>query len=61
MRTCKVTFRKRIADSGSKQFAWPVIGKAFIDVQENEKLKIDIKLDAIPIGWDGRLTLFEDE
>jgi len=38
-----------------------VIGKAFIDVQENEKLKIDIKLDAIPIGWDGRLTLFEDE
>lgn len=49
------TFRKRIADSGDKQFIHIQIGRAY----ENEDGHIDLIINSIPINWDGKVKLWK--
>lgn len=49
------TFRKRIATSGDKQHINIQVGKAYESEDGNY---IDLIVNAIPIGWDGKLRLW---
>ncbi len=40
---------------GNKKYFYPVVGKAFM---EEDGTRIDIKLESIPINWNGQLTIF---
>lgn len=53
MKRYDASFRKE--HKGSAHFV--KVGVAF----EEEKGRISVVLDALPIGWDGRLTLFPRE
>lgn len=53
-RRFNITFRKRIADTGEKQFIHLPIGRAF----ENEDGHIDVLINSIPINWDGKMRLW---
>lgn len=57
MKKYTATFKKRVADSGEKQFIYPTIGKAY----ENVNGHIDVILNAIPIDFDGKIRLWLDK
>jgi hypothetical protein len=57
VRRFNVTFRKRIADTGDKQFIHLQVGKAY----ENEEGHIDLIVNSVPLNWDGKLRLWHDK
>ena len=40
----------------NKKYFYPVVGKAFV-----EDDRIDIKLESIPLNWNGELVIFLDK
>lgn len=52
LKTYEVSFKKRTSEG--KTF-WIKIGIAFAD----EKGRISLSIDSVPLNWDGKLTLFE--
>lgn len=53
-RKFNITFRKRIAETGDRQFIHLQIGRAY----ENEDGNIDVIINSIPLNWDGKIRLW---
>lgn len=52
-----VTGRKYTTPAGEEKTRWTTVGKIFQDDQGREY----IKLDVVPLGWDGFASIFEEQ
>lgn len=52
-----VTGRKYLTPQGEEKTKWTTIGKLFQDEQGREF----VKLDVMPLGWDGFASIFEEQ
>lgn len=52
-----VTGRKYTTTQGEEKTRWTTVGKIFQDDQGREY----IKLDVVPLGWDGFASIFEEQ